>query len=46
VATAFTRLAAGRERDNVLLSLRELVWSWARPSTDADADAEPLRRSA
>jgi mannitol-1-phosphate 5-dehydrogenase len=46
VATAFTRLAAGRERDNVLLSLRQLVWSWARPATDAEPLALPLRRSA
>jgi mannitol-1-phosphate 5-dehydrogenase len=30
VAAAFTRLTEGRERDNVLLSLQELVWSWAR----------------
>jgi mannitol-1-phosphate 5-dehydrogenase len=43
VALAFTRLAAGRERDNVLLSLREVVWSWAREPLEP---AEPLRRSA
>jgi mannitol-1-phosphate 5-dehydrogenase len=30
VATAFTKLTEGREQDNVLLSLRELVWSWAK----------------
>ena len=27
---AFNRLVEGREDDNVLLSLRELVWSWTR----------------
>jgi hypothetical protein len=43
VALAFGRLAAGRERDNVLLSLREVVWSWAREPL---APAEPQRRSA
>jgi len=30
VARAFARLAEGREPDGVLLSLRKLVWSWAR----------------
>jgi mannitol-1-phosphate 5-dehydrogenase len=30
VARAFARLTEGRESDNVLLSLRRLVWSWAR----------------
>jgi hypothetical protein len=30
VTEAFARLAQGRERDNVLLSLKDLVWSWAR----------------
>ncbi|HEY6100693.1 MAG TPA: hypothetical protein VIW03_14745, partial [Anaeromyxobacter sp.] len=43
VATAFTRLAEGREGDAVLLSLRELVWSWARKPLPAEA---PMRQSA
>ena len=30
VSEAFTRIAEWREADNVLLSLKELVWSWAR----------------
>jgi mannitol-1-phosphate 5-dehydrogenase len=43
VASAFTRLTEGREEDNVLLSLRELVWSWARKH---DPDAQPALRIA
>lgn len=30
VSEAFSRIAEWREADNVLLSLKELVWSWAR----------------
>jgi mannitol-1-phosphate 5-dehydrogenase len=30
VSEAFTRITEWREADNVLLSLKELVWSWAR----------------
>jgi mannitol-1-phosphate 5-dehydrogenase len=30
VLEAFHQLAEGREQDNVLLSLKELVWSWTR----------------
>lgn len=41
VAQAFARLAQGREPDGVLLSLRRLVWSWARGPL-----AEPELRSA
>jgi mannitol-1-phosphate 5-dehydrogenase len=32
VREAFARLAEGREEDNVLLSLKNLVWSWCRRS--------------
>jgi mannitol-1-phosphate 5-dehydrogenase len=44
VSQAFTRLAEGREPDNVLLSLRELIWSWARKPLGAEA--EPALQSA
>ena len=44
VFDAFQRLAEGRENDNVLLSLRQLVWSWAR--NEPAPAAIPLRRSA
>jgi mannitol-1-phosphate 5-dehydrogenase len=37
VSEAFNRLAEGRERDNVLLSLKELVWSWARGPLEPEA---------
>ena len=30
ISEAFARLAEGREQDNVLLSVNELVWSWGR----------------
>lgn len=32
VSEAFLQLAEGREDDNVLLNLKELVWSWGRRS--------------
>jgi mannitol-1-phosphate 5-dehydrogenase len=41
VVDAFSRLTEGRERDNVLLSLEELVWSWGRTRAPA-----PLRHLA
>jgi mannitol-1-phosphate 5-dehydrogenase len=40
VVEAFARLTEGRENDNVLLSLGQLVWSWTRES------APSLRKSA
>ncbi|HEY6002567.1 MAG TPA: 2-dehydropantoate 2-reductase N-terminal domain-containing protein [Anaeromyxobacter sp.] len=43
VATAFTKLTEGREQDNVLLSLHELVWSWARKQ---ERGAQPALRLA
>jgi mannitol-1-phosphate 5-dehydrogenase len=44
VLEAFDKLAEGREKDNVLLSLKELVWSWTRDR--ATAQPVPLRRTA
>jgi mannitol-1-phosphate 5-dehydrogenase len=44
VLAAFDKLAEGREKDNVLLSLKELVWSWTRDRVAAQA--VPLRRTA
>lgn len=44
VLEAFGKLAEGREKDNVLLSLKELVWSWARDRVKAEP--VPLRRTA
>jgi|tagenome__1003787_1003787.scaffolds.fasta_scaffold20972121_3 mannitol-1-phosphate 5-dehydrogenase len=35
VFEAFNKLAEHREQDNVLLSLKELVWSWARDGMSA-----------
>lgn len=43
VVNAFARLAAGREGDNVLLSLQELVWSGGRKPADG---AQPALQSA
>jgi len=42
VSEAFVQLAEGREEDNVLLNLKELVWSWRR----ADAATVALRKTA
>ncbi|HET7784640.1 MAG TPA: hypothetical protein VFL36_01595 [Myxococcales bacterium] len=44
VLEAFDKLAEGREKDNVLLSLKELVWSWTRDRVKAEP--LPLRRTA
>ncbi|HEY6909535.1 MAG TPA: hypothetical protein VI356_09210 [Myxococcales bacterium] len=44
VVEAFDKLAQGREQDNVLLSLKELVWSWTRDRVKAQP--VPMRRTA
>jgi hypothetical protein len=44
VFDAFNRLTEGREVDNVLLSLRDLIWSWGRD--DVAPATVPLRMSA
>jgi mannitol-1-phosphate 5-dehydrogenase len=43
VVVAFSKLAERRERGAVLLSLQELVWSWAKKPAD---EAQPMLRSA
>ncbi len=43
VAVAFSKLAERREGDAVLLSLQELVWSWAKKPAE---EAPPMRKTA
>ena len=44
VSEAFLELAQGREQDNVLLNLKEMVWSWGRRQLPASPVS--LRKSA